>query len=989
MGTLQLKFLGDLEVVRDGETMALPPSKKTRALLAYLALNSRSFRRDRLCELLWEIPDDPRGSLRWSLSKLRRLVDDHDRERIVADRAGVRFDATGVEIDVDALKRIANGQLAGTATDTLEDAASRFRGHFLEGLELSNFHDFHAWCVAEREAITQSQARILSELTARLGSDSERALPYARALVGICPYEESARADLIRLLVARGRIDEAEQQYELGARMLKEVGAEPTGALYRALRGPPGGARPAARGEPRPAAAPRLKTTGTLFGRDGEVERLTGAFERAARDRHGAVVLLRGEAGIGKSRLLEVAAALAHRAGAITLAASAFESESIRPFALWIDALRALDPRSVPDIFGAGDNDNRDRLLSGLSNLIAAKARDAPVVLLFDDVQWADESSAAALHYVARTNRDEPIFTVLAAREAELRDNGPMQRALRELRHADLLEEIRLAPLSEAALQQLIAERAPGANSEQLSKECGGNPLLAVELARAEVEGNVGSSLDELVRERLARFDADGVEVLHWAAVLSPRIALATLVRVAGIEASRVGDVLDAAERQSMLIATERGFRFSHDLVARSIYTEISPARRKTMHRRAAELLEQDTVQDIERAADLAHHASQSGDAGLAARAMVSAGRLCLRFFANEEALSLARKGLQLAEQLSAAERVCLTLELREIMLTAAPVDDWESAAAEFGALAEQALDHGALSHARLGYHMSSFVRWMHGQWSGVREEILQAERVTRGGTDEEHVVGMAEAAKCLAMIERDLTEADAMLMEAQSLAVRKRISHHAIPAALGMLRFHENRFEEAENLFKEARTLAKSAGDRVNEFQANEYLAMIDFERGRYDSARTHCAALLEIGTKLREGSEAPFARALDALCRYALEDDAAPLDAALDELRIVDAKHRLAYTLTRAALLDMERGRLDDALERAREALGYAEALDRATEMMLAHVALARAHQAANDTEAFERHAATLAGFDQQPVAEWARQRAASLLPSQGGNR
>ena len=111
MGSLALNFLGDLSIARDGEPLELPPSRKTRALLAYLALTSRAFRREHLCELLWEIPDDPRGSLRWSLSKLRRLVDDEARERIVADRIAVRFDASEVAIDVAALASIAQGRL--------------------------------------------------------------------------------------------------------------------------------------------------------------------------------------------------------------------------------------------------------------------------------------------------------------------------------------------------------------------------------------------------------------------------------------------------------------------------------------------------------------------------------------------------------------------------------------------------------------------------------------------------------------------------------------------------------------------------------------------------------------------------------------------------------------------------------------------------------------------------------------------------------------
>src|SRR6188474_3343488 len=93
MSGLQLGLLGDLQVVRDGERLALPPSRKTRALLAYLALSRRALRREHLCELLWEVPDDPRGSLRWSLSKLRRLVDDGERSRLVADRLSVELDA--------------------------------------------------------------------------------------------------------------------------------------------------------------------------------------------------------------------------------------------------------------------------------------------------------------------------------------------------------------------------------------------------------------------------------------------------------------------------------------------------------------------------------------------------------------------------------------------------------------------------------------------------------------------------------------------------------------------------------------------------------------------------------------------------------------------------------------------------------------------------------------------------------------------------------
>ena len=164
MAGLELNYLGDFTVLKNGRTGQLPPSRKTRALLAYLSLNPRRFRRDFLCELLWEIPDDPRGSLRWSLSKLRRLVDEPKKQRIVADRTWVELDATGVSIDSESLRALANGRLVESSVDELEAAAERYRGNFLEGLDLPNFHDFHAWCVAEREQVSRDQAAVLKEL---------------------------------------------------------------------------------------------------------------------------------------------------------------------------------------------------------------------------------------------------------------------------------------------------------------------------------------------------------------------------------------------------------------------------------------------------------------------------------------------------------------------------------------------------------------------------------------------------------------------------------------------------------------------------------------------------------------------------------------------------------------------------------------------------------------------------------------------------------
>lgn len=979
---LELGFLGDFEVRRDGQPQPLPPSKKTRALLAYLALQPRPFRREQLCELLWEIPDDPRGSLRWSLSKLRRLVDSGDRRRVVADRTSVRIDTDDLAIDVRELAGIVGADLADTPTETLTAAAARFRGNFLEGLEFPDFHDFHAWCVAEREQALRNRAALLGELVRRLAGEPERALGHARALVGLFPYDETLRAQLIRLLHAAGLATEAGEQYQLGLRMLKEAGITPAGALAAARRAPRIDAPPETGSRPPESVPPAaVAARRALIGRERETLELEAALAEVIETGRAAMRLVRGVPGIGKTRLLESLLEPATGAGAFVLQATAFESEAIRPFAMWIDALRAQDDGDLDAVFGDHEADNRDRLLAGLSGLVARESAGRPVVLLFDDVQWCDESSAAALHYVMRMNRDRPVLGVVAAREGELRDNVAVEQALRGLKRDGLLQDTELGALPDDALAELIAGEAPGADTARLSRECGGNPLLAIELARAQDRGSIGGSLNDLVRERLARFGVAGSEVLRWAAVLGSRIDIDTLVRLLGRDADGVGAALEDAERHGMLQATGRGLRFAHELIASAVYADISPLRRRVMHRRVAELLEADAAVDLARAADLAHHATQSGDPALAARAMVSAGRLCLRFFAYDDAQSLARKGLQLAESLPDGERVQLEIDLNDVLLVAGAVEDWDAAAERFAALAEQALDHGALAHARLGYHMASSVRWAQGRWTDAREQSLQAARVVRGGEDEAHIIGTAETAKCLAMIERDLSRADAMLMEAAALAERKRFSHQAIAAGRGMLSFHQGRLDEAEELFQEARTLCKSAGDRVNEFQANEYLAMLDLHRGRIEAARARCAELLALGRKLRGGSEEAFARALCGLCAYALDDEAQALETALEELRIVDAKHRLAFVLTRAALIDCERGRTEQAVARAGEALGYAKLLERATETVIASAVLARGRRAAGDEAEAERLAAESAGLGTQAAA-WAGDIAARLL-------
>src|SRR5918998_3442246 len=243
---LTIRLLGEMTVLRGGEALSLPPSKKTRALLAYLVATGRPQRRERLCTLLWEVPDDPRGALRWSVSKLRALVDEPGGEaRILADRESIAFAAEGAACDLRALRELAAVRpLDAAPLERLRAVAEEVRGDFLEGLDLPAQPDFQAWCVAEREDARRRHAAVLHALVARFSPGApEEALPHARRLAGLDPFDARARAALVDLLVRASRRGEAEQHLEAGLAALREAGM-PAGDLARAARDLRSGAAP-------------------------------------------------------------------------------------------------------------------------------------------------------------------------------------------------------------------------------------------------------------------------------------------------------------------------------------------------------------------------------------------------------------------------------------------------------------------------------------------------------------------------------------------------------------------------------------------------------------------------------------------------------------------------------------------------------------------------------------------------------------------------
>src|SRR5262245_32418978 len=191
MPGLEIRCLGALEVARGSSLQDLPPSRKARALLGYLVVTGREHPRGRLSSLLWDVADDPRGGLRWSLSRLRGLVDDDAACRLDATRTGVRFVAGGADVHVERFRRGA-GARASLDVAALEALVASFRGELLEEIDQPELHAFQAWLIAERDAFRRIHGEALAVLVARLRDQPARAIPHALARLALASHDERA-----------------------------------------------------------------------------------------------------------------------------------------------------------------------------------------------------------------------------------------------------------------------------------------------------------------------------------------------------------------------------------------------------------------------------------------------------------------------------------------------------------------------------------------------------------------------------------------------------------------------------------------------------------------------------------------------------------------------------------------------------------------------------------------------------------------------------
>ena len=221
---LRVRMLGPLELRRAGAIVPLTASRKVRALLAYLALAPRGATRTQLCELLWDVPNDPRGELRWCLTKLRRLVDDPARPRVLADADTVRLDLSDCFVDAIEAGRASAEGVAALDVGEARALAALFEGELLDGLEIDRSPAFGAWLTGQRRRFRNTCVALLERLAT--SAPDEDAFGYLEKWLQLAPFDRRAHGILLAALARTGRIREAEQHLETAGKQFEAEGLD-------------------------------------------------------------------------------------------------------------------------------------------------------------------------------------------------------------------------------------------------------------------------------------------------------------------------------------------------------------------------------------------------------------------------------------------------------------------------------------------------------------------------------------------------------------------------------------------------------------------------------------------------------------------------------------------------------------------------------------------------------------------------------------------
>jgi DNA-binding SARP family transcriptional activator len=555
---LRLRLVGDIAAEVDGETRSLPPGRP-RALLAWLALHPGLQPRPAVASVFWPdvLDDSARASLRSALWALRRALGE---EAIVAtrDRVGLAPDTWVDVLEADRLRREGG----------LDEALELCDGAFLPGLD-------EEWAHAAQDEQRERLVALLEELAtvAARDGDLRRAVALTRRQAALEPLSEEIHRALMRRLDAAGDRGAALAEYtELRSRLVTRLRTGPSHDTQRLAAELREGVAAA------PASFPvRLLRAdrATFVGRERELARIDAAWRRVAKGGGAAqVVLLAGEAGIGKSRLAARFAAEAGASGA-TVLYGACEEQSLVPYAPFSEAIGGTAPE-------------REEIEAYLTSAAVA----GPLVLALDDLHLADRNTLALLARVARGAAGDRLLVLGAYRDADA-VGTPLLAAIADLRRDCDVERVAVEGLT---VEEVGALLDGAADARRIHDRTDGNPFFVRELARHLAErrdgaGGVPESVSDVVLARVARLSPESAETLRRASVLGESFDLAVLEQFDGPDG--VLDALDEAAAAGLLEDGAGGrYRFAHALTRDAVYGSIGASRRADLHRRAASALE-------------------------------------------------------------------------------------------------------------------------------------------------------------------------------------------------------------------------------------------------------------------------------------------------------------------------------------------------------------------------------------------------------------
>lgn len=232
LSALRLQLLGPLAVDRDGLAVVLPASRKVRALLAYLALSPHAVTRSQLCEMLWEIPDDPRAELRWCLSKIRRIVDEPARRRVQTRDDAIRLDLSDCMVDAMEIAHAIEQGVESIAADRQRALCAMINGEFLDGLAIDRSPAFDGWLAAQRRRFHAFHVALLEQLV-RNATDDDASFADLDKWLKLAPFDRQAHEGLLSALARRGRIREGDEHLASTVRLYEAEGLD-SSAIRRA-----------------------------------------------------------------------------------------------------------------------------------------------------------------------------------------------------------------------------------------------------------------------------------------------------------------------------------------------------------------------------------------------------------------------------------------------------------------------------------------------------------------------------------------------------------------------------------------------------------------------------------------------------------------------------------------------------------------------------------------------------------------------------------